>query len=229
MYFEDRVDAGRRLAQSLRERGYTGERTLVLALPRGGVPVAFEVATALDAPLDVWVVRKVGVPGYEELGLGAVAEGGVAFVNRRLTDEMGVTEVDLQSLIRQKTDEVKARVARFRQGAGAPRIEGQRVILVDDGIATGGTVRAALQALRMLRPSSIILAVPVAASQTLDELAPLADDVVCVLSTPSLYAIGQWYADFRQVPDEVVATLLARARLTRGYDRHTPPGGTAHT
>lgn len=229
MSFEDRVDAGRRLAQLLRERGYTGEGTLVLALPRGGVPVAFEVATALGAPLDVWVVRKVGVPGYEELGLGAVAEGGVAFVNRRLMDEVGVTEADLQGLVRQKTDEVKVRVARFRQGIGAPRIEGQRIILVDDGIATGGTVRAAIQALRMHRPGSIILAVPVAASQTLAELAPLADDVVCVLSTPSLYAIGQWYADFQQVPDEAVATLLAQARLTLGHDRHAPPGDTAHS
>ncbi|NPC79127.1 phosphoribosyltransferase, partial [Pyxidicoccus fallax] len=209
MYFEDRVDAGRRLALQLLERGYTGEETVVLGLPRGGVPVAYEVALALGAPLDVWVVRKVGAPGYEELGLGAVAEGGVAFLNRELMDEMGVTEDDLREIVRRKAGEVDARVARFRQGAEPPWLEGKRVILVDDGIATGGTIRAAIRALRARRPGRIVLAVPVAAAETLTELESQVDDVVCVSPARSLHAIGQWYVDFRQVPDEEVVELLA--------------------
>lgn len=222
MYFEDRVDAGRRLAELLLERGYTGEDTLVLGLPRGGVPVACEVASALGTPLDVWVVRKVGAPGFQELGLGAVAEGGITFLNRELMDEVGATEDEVRDTVRRKTAEVNERVARYRQGAPAPVLEGKVVILVDDGIATGGTARAAIQALRLRRPGRIILAVPVAATQTLAELRPLVDDVACVFPTPSLYAIGQWYSDFHQVPDEDVVDLLERARL--GTRSRWPPG-----
>ncbi|NMO18676.1 phosphoribosyltransferase, partial [Pyxidicoccus fallax] len=225
MYFEDRVDAGRRLALQLLERGYTGEETVVLGLPRGGVPVAYEVALALGAPLDVWVVRKVGAPGYEELGLGAVAEGGVAFLNRELMDEMGVTEDDLREIVRRKAGEVDARVARFRQGAEPPWLEGKRVILVDDGIATGGTIRAAIRALRARRPGRIVLAVPVAAAETLTELESQVDDVVCVSPARSLHAIGQWYVDFRQVPDEEVVELLAQARIILGPSQPSPSTG----
>lgn len=228
MYFEDRVDAGRRLALLLRERGYGGENTLVLGLPRGGVRVAYEVAEALGAPLDVWVVRKVGAPGYPELGLGAVAEGGIAFLNQELMEEVGVTEDDLRDAIRHKATEVDARVARFRQGAEPPQLEGKTLILVDDGIATGGTVRAAIQALQARRPGRIVLAVPVAATQTLAELRPSVDDLVCVFATPALYAIGQWYADFRQVSDEEVVELLARARSTFGRGKPSAPEEPVH-
>lgn len=213
MYFEDRVDAGRRLAEQLLERGYMGEDTLVLGLPRGGVPVAYEVSSALGAPLDVWVVRKVGAPGFQELGLGAVAEGGIAFLNRELMEEVGATEEEVRETVLRKGAEVNERVARFRHGAQAPALEGKVVILVDDGIATGGTMRAAIQALRLRHPGRIVLAVPVAATQSLEELQPLVDDVVCVFPTPALYAIGQWYADFHQVPDDDVVDLLERARL----------------
>ncbi|MBZ4420240.1 phosphoribosyltransferase [Myxococcus sp. RHSTA-1-4] len=228
MYFEDRIDAGRRLAELLLERGYTGENTIVLGLPRGGVPVAYEVAAALGAPLDVCVVRKVGAPGFEELGMGAVAEGGIAFLNPRLMEEVGVTEDELKETIRRKSAEVEERVARFRGGAEPPALEGKTVILVDDGIATGGTVRAAIQALQVRRPGRLVLAVPVAATQTLEELQPRVDDVVCVFPTPELYAIGQWYSDFRQVPDEDVVELLERARSTLPRGRPSPSTEPAH-
>ncbi|GMT99428.1 phosphoribosyltransferase [Corallococcus caeni] len=228
MYFEDRVDAGRRLARRLLEAGYTGEDTVVVGLPRGGVPVAYEVASALGAPLDVCVVRKVGAPNYPELGLGAVAEGGVVFLDRKRMDEVDVTEDDLRGPIRQKTEEVEERVARFRQGAPPPRVEGQRILLVDDCIATGATVWAALQALRARKPGRIVLAVPVAQTLTLNALRPLVDDVVCPFSTLSLFSIGQWYLDFRQVPDEEVVDLLTLARSTFEQRRRASPPGSAH-
>ncbi|WP_404372937.1 phosphoribosyltransferase [Corallococcus coralloides] len=224
LYFEDRVDAGRRLARRLLERGYTGEDTLVVGLPRGGVPVAYEVAAALGAPLDVCVVRKLCAPEYPELGLGAVAEGGVVFLNRKLMDELALKEDDLRGAIRQKTAEVDARVRCFRQEARPSRVEGRRIILVDDGIATGATVRAALQALRARKPGRLVLAVPVADTLTLNELKPLVDDVVCECSTLSMSAIGQWYRDFLQVPDEEVVELLALARSTSKRRRGTVPG-----
>lgn len=226
MYFEDRVDAGRRLAELLLERGYTGEDTVVLGLPRGGVPVAYEVAMALGAPLDVWVVRKVGAPGFQELGLGAVAEGGIAFLNRGLMNEVGVTEEDLREALRQKAAEVSERVTRFRQGGEPPRLKGKTVILVDDGIATGGTARAAIQALQVRRPGRLVLAVPVAAVETLEELRPLVDDLVCLFPARALHAIGQWYEDFYPVPDEDVVELLARARSL--VSRPSVPTGSAH-
>ncbi|RKG52256.1 phosphoribosyltransferase [Corallococcus sp. AB011P] len=228
MYFQDRVDAGRRLARRLLERGYTGEHTLVMGLPRGGVPVAYEVAAALGAPLDVCVVRKICAPEYPELGLGAVAEGGVVFLNRKLMDEMDLTEDDLRGAIHQKTAEVDTRVTCFRQGTAPSWVEGRRIILVDDGIATGATVRAALQALRARKPGRLILAVPVADTLTLNELTPQVDDVVCVCSALSMFAIGQWYLDFRQVPDEEVVELLALARSTFERSQPSPPTGSAH-
>jgi putative phosphoribosyl transferase len=228
MGFEDRVDAGRRLAELLLARGYTGEDTVVLGLPRGGVPVAYEVATALGAPMDVCVVRKVGAPGFQELGLGAVAEGGVAFLNERLMEEVGVTEDMLREALRREASQVEERVARFRGGAEPLELQGKTVILVDDGIATGGTVRAALQALQVRRPGRLVLAVPVAATQTLEELRSQVDDVVCVLPTPALYAIGQWYANFRQVPDEEVVELLERTRATPPSRPPSPPTEPAH-
>jgi putative phosphoribosyl transferase len=184
----------------------------VLGLPRGGVPVAFEVAAALKAPLDVCVVRKVGAPGSPEFGVGAVAEGGIVFLNQRSIDLIGASREEIEAIVRTKSAEVEARVKLFRGGAAAPRLQGKTILLVDDGIATGGTVRAAVEALRLAEPAAIVLAVPVAASQSLDELRPLFDDVVCVHSTPALHSIGAWYDDFEQVPDEEVIELLNRAR-----------------
>ena len=223
MYFEDRVDAGRRLARLLLARGYTGEDTVVLGLPRGGVTVAFQVAEALGAPLDVWVVRKVGTPHHKELGLGAVAEGGIAYLDRDLIAARG----------RRGVRRAAARRAQGRRGEGtrgplpgrgrAPQLPGRTVILVDDGIATGGTVRAALQSLRSRRPGRIVLAVPLAGDNVLEELQPLVEDLVCVLPVAELEAVGQAYADFPQVPDADVVALLARARA-RGQGLPLEPG-----
>ncbi|WP_233595286.1 MULTISPECIES: phosphoribosyltransferase [Corallococcus] len=212
LYFEDRVDAGRQLAQALLARGYTAEDTLVLGLPRGGVSVAYEVAEALGAPLDIWVVRKVGAPNYQELGLGAVAEGGITYLDRERMARMSVSEATARRLVQRKAAEVKERVARFRGGDAPPDVQGKTVILVDDGIATGGTVRAALQSLRMRRPGRIVLAVPVAGNEILEELRPMVEDLVCVLARPDLDSIGQWYASFPQVPDEDVKRLMNEAR-----------------
>lgn len=206
MRFSNREAAGRELAPLL--AAYKKEDPLVLGLPRGGVPVAFEVATALGAPLDVLVVRKVGAPNWPELGVGAVAEGGVVYLDRGTMQSVGASDDEVQETVRQKQKEVAERVVLFRGDRAAPPIAGRTVILVDDGIATGGTVRAAVQALRAMNARRIVLAVPVAASQSLDELQPLVDDVVCVYSTPDLYAIGAWYDDFEQVADEEVVRLL---------------------
>ena len=213
MFFRDRTDAGRQLAEQL--HGSREERPLVLALPRGGVPVGAEVARALDAPLDVWVVRKVGVPWAPELGVGAVAEGGVLFLDPEGLARVGISAEDLQDVVHAQRREVQERVSRYRRGHPAPRLAGRALILVDDGIATGGTVHAALQALRARRPGRIVLAVPVAATQSLELLAPLVDELVCVQPPARLRSIGDWYEDFREVSDDEVVRLLSQDREQR--------------
>ncbi len=210
MHFSNREEAGRQLASRL--LGYKDEAPIVLGLPRGGVPVAYQVAKALNAPMDIWVVRKVGAPGFQEFGLGAVAEGGILYLNAESVEEVGASPAEVREIVLRKTAEVAERAQRLRRGQPPPRVEGRTVILVDDGIATGGTVRAAIQSLRSARPRKIVLAVPVAASQSLEELQELADDIVCVFDTPAMYAIGAWYEDFQQVPDEEVVRLLELAR-----------------
>lgn len=215
MLFRDRIDAGRRLAVALLR--YRDEAPIVLGLLRGGVPVAYEVARALKAPLDVWVVRKIGAPGHEELGLGAIAEGNETYLNEDLMAEIGVTDDDIAEIVDHKAAELKERVKRFRQGRPPPDIDGRTVILVDDGIATGGTVHAAIRAIRRRKPRRLILAVPVAAASTLESLRPELDEVVCLDVDPYLTSIGAYYEDFRQTTDVDVATLLERAR--GGYGR----------
>ncbi|WP_438014973.1 phosphoribosyltransferase family protein [Sorangium sp. So ce315] len=210
MVFRDRVDAGRRLAFALRR--YRDEAPVVLGLPRGGVPVAYEVARALKAPLDVWVVRKVGAPGYEELGLGAVSEGGEVYLNDQAMAELGVPPEEVAEVVDRKAAEVEARVQRFRRGRPPPDLAGRTVIVVDDGIATGGTARAALQAVRRRGPRRLVLAVPVASPRTLDSLRPEVDEVVCLAADPHLFAIGAYYRDFSQTTDDDVVELLERAR-----------------
>jgi putative phosphoribosyl transferase len=208
--FHDREDAGRKLAEQL--RNIAAERPLVLALPRGGVPVAEPIARALRAPLDVWVVRKVGVPWQPELGVGAVAEGGYLYLNRKDLAALGLTVAELDQVVQAKAQEVEQRVRLFRGGQPGPVLRDRSVIVVDDGIATGGTARAALRSIRAQQPSSILLAVPVAAPEALEELAGEVDQVLCLLQPADLGAIARWYADFRQVSDEEVMAVLERAR-----------------
>lgn len=211
--FRDRVDAGRQLATRL--ASYRDASPVVLGLPRGGVPIAYEVARALEAPLDVCVVRKIGAPMQPELGIGAVAEEGAVYLHRDLITRLNVSGEELSRLIALKQAEVEERVARFRSGAPPVDVHGKTVLVVDDGIATGGTARAALQTLRARGPGRLVLAVPVGASDSLDELAWAADEIVCLYPEDAFFAVGLWYEDFTATTDDDVVALLDRARTER--------------
>lgn len=207
--FDDRRDAGRQLAERL--TAYAGDDTVVLALPRGGVPVGAEVAAALGARLDVIVARKIGAPGRPELGVGAIAEGGEPILDLRTLGMLGLKATDLDATVAVERAELDRRVRDYRGGRPLPDVRGRTVIVVDDGLATGVTARAALQALRSMDPARLVLAVPVAAPQTARRILGEADEVV-VVSTPERFsAVGQWYRDFAQTPDEDVLALLAAA------------------
>lgn len=214
MRFRDREEAGRLLAERLRE--YAGEAPVVLALPRGGVAVGYEIARALDAPLDVMMVRKLGVPWHPELGMGAIAEGGAVYLNRDVLAEAELDPEELQRVIDEEARELERRVQRYRGGRPPPELKGRTVILVDDGLATGGTARAAIRALRDFGVGRIILALPVAASQTAELLRPEVDALVAVQEPSNLWAIGNWYEDFHQMTDEEVLVLLDQAHRSTG-------------
>ena len=205
MRFRDRADAGRALAARLRH--LRAADPVVVGLPRGGVPVAAEVAAALGAQLDVVLVRKIGAPQREELAVGAIGEDGVTVRNEAVLRELGLTWDDLADRVERERAEVRRRAAILRPGA-RPELRGRTVILVDDGIATGATVVAALRVLRDLGARYVVLAVPVAPPDSLAALAPLADEVVCPSTPRRFAAVGQWYDDFTQVPDEAVRKLL---------------------
>lgn len=208
--FADRRDAGRQLAERLTE--YRGDDTVVLALPRGGVPVGAEVASALGARLDVIVARKLGAPGRPELGVGAIAEGGEPIVDEQTLRMLGLDLEDLRSTVQTERAELARRRSQYRGDRELPDLTGRTVVLVDDGLATGVTARAALAALREHKPARLVLAVPVAAPQTARRMAEEADEVV-VVSTPEHFAaVGQWYRDFTQTSDEDVLELLAAAQ-----------------
>lgn len=206
--FLDRRDAGRRLAEKI--AGYSHRPdVLVLALPRGGVPVAYEVARALNAPLDVFVVRKLGVPGYEELAMGAVATGGVRVLNNEIVEALGIPAPMIDAVAARERQELARRERLYRGGRPPPDVRGRTVILVDDGLATGATMHAAIEALRQQGPASIVVAVPTASPDTCEEMKKKADVVICAITPEPFHAVGRWYQEFSQTTDEEVRELLA--------------------
>jgi predicted phosphoribosyltransferase len=208
--FATRREAGEKLARKLTLYANRPD-VFVLALPRGGVPVAYEVARALHAPLDVFVVRKLGVPGHEELAMGAIATGGVRVLNREVLTGIDVPETAIDAITRREKEELERRERLYRGDRSAPNVAGRTVILVDDGLATGSTMRAAAAALRQMAPSRVIVAVPVAARTTCDELRDEVDEVVCAVMPEPFLAVGAWYADFSQTTDDEVRELLAQS------------------
>jgi len=210
MPFTDRIDAGRKLAKALAP--YKNRRPVVLALPRGGVPVAAEVATALDAPLDLVLVRKIGVPFQPELAMGAVVDGAEPIIvrNEEVIQLCGVSETEFNAIRDEQLGEIERRRKLYLGDRPHPDVSGHTVIVVDDGIATGATTRAALHAIRTRKPGTLVLAVPVAPTDTLKNLRGEADDTVCLENYEEFGAIGLFYADFRQVSDTEVIEILAR-------------------
>jgi putative phosphoribosyl transferase len=219
--FRDRAHAGRLLAKKLSK--YTHHKdVLILGLPRGGVPVGFEVANALNAPLDIFLVRKLGVPGEEELAMGAIATGGVRVLNEEIIGHAGISAQVIEAVSAREQDELRRRELAYRGHAPPPRISGKTIILVDDGIATGSTMRAAIAALRQQCPSKLVIAVPTAAPSSGDELRTIADEVVAVMMPEPFYAVGQWYATFSQTSDEKVRQLLELSRNRQLRPRTLP-------
>jgi putative phosphoribosyl transferase len=212
MYFQDREDAGRKLALKLNH--YANDPTvLVLGLARGGVPVAAEVAKALDVPLDVFIVRKLGLPGYEEIAYGAIASGGIQVCDSSIVKELGIPDEALEAIYSREFKELQRRERVYRGGLPAASVTGRTIILVDDGIATGSSMRAAIVALRPHHPARVVAAVPVAPPSTLRKLEREADEVVCLAAREDFRAVGEWYDDFRPPTDEEVTRLLASTNL----------------
>ncbi|OLE50802.1 MAG: phosphoribosyl transferase [Acidobacteria bacterium 13_1_20CM_3_53_8] len=207
MIYRDRIEAGKRLAEKLTEYANRAD-VLVLALPRGGVPVAFEVARALHAPLDIFLVRKLGVPGHPELAMGAIATGGVRVLNDDVVNYLDVPGEVIDAVAASEQRELERRERLYRGTRPAPDVKGKTVILVDDGLATGSTMRAAAAALRQQKPTRIVVAVPVSAVQTCDEYRMGVDEIICAVTPEPFHAVGLWYKDFSQTTDEEVRHLL---------------------
>lgn len=208
--FRDRFEAGRLLAAALRH--YAGHPDLlVLALPRGGVPVACELARALHAPLDLMLVRKLGVPGHEEFAMGAIASGGIRVISEDVVRALGIPDRAIATVAAHEEHELKRRELSYRGDRPAAQVRGKTVILVDDGLATGSTMRAAVAALKAQGPERLVVAVPVAAPETCEAMRREVDEVVCALAPEPFFAVGQWYEDFSQISDEEVRQLLHRA------------------
>ena len=217
MLFRDRRDAGRHLAARLSH--YAGRRDLlVLALPRGGVPVAYGVARALPVPLDVFLVRKLGVPGHEELAMGAIASGGVRVLNRDVVEGLNIPEHVVEAVTAREAQELERRERLYRGDRPFPAVAGGSVILVDDGLATGATMRAAVAALLQQDPARLVVAVPVAAAPTCDAFRREVDEIVCLLTPEPFLAVGHWYETFSPPTDEEVHDLLARSLQSAAPD-----------
>jgi putative phosphoribosyl transferase len=209
--FRDRTDAGKQLAARLAKYANRSD-VLVLALPRGGVPVAYEVAKQIGAPLDVFLVRKLGVPGYEELAMGAIASGGVRVINEEVVRQLDIPGELMDAVAAEEQRELERRERAYRDDRPPPDVKGRTVILIDDGLATGSTMRAAAAALRKQGPARIVIAVPVAAAQTCDEFREEVDEILCAVTPEPFRGVGLWYQDFSQTTDEEVRELLEKAR-----------------
>ena len=214
--FADRHEAGRALGAELKKRLPAEHRPLVLALPRGGVPIGYHVAEALAAPLDVFIVRKLGVPGHEELAMGAIASGGMTVMNEEVLRYIPVPQARIDAVVEREQRELERRERAYRGSRPPLDVRGRAVIVVDDGLATGSTMRAAVRALKQMDPASIIVAVPVAARQTCDEFRHEVTDVVCLWTPDPFEAVGLWYRDFSQTEDAEVHDLLDRATAAPG-------------
>lgn len=211
--FSNRYEAGKVLATHLQEFAHN-KKAIILALPRGGVPVAYEVALALSLPLDICLVRKLGLPGHEEYAMGAIAFGGTVMFNESIIDELKIDQDSIAKVLTAEQKELIRRELLYRGKRSFPELLGKTIILVDDGIATGSTMRAAVEALKQHKPASIIIAVPVAASSTCEEMAKLVDKVICPLKPNPFHAVGLWYNDFAQTSDEEVIALLKKTQQT---------------
>jgi putative phosphoribosyl transferase len=221
MGYKNRSDAGKRLAAKLQI--YAGRTdVVVLGLPRGGIPVAFEVARKLELPLDVFVVRKLGVPAHEELAMGAIASGGIRVLNEDVVRSLNISGEIIESVARKQSDELKRREQLYRGNRPDLDVRDLTIILVDDGLATGATMRAAVQALRRQKPVSIIVAVPAAAPEACEELGEEADDIVCAITPDPFFSVGSWYQDFSQTTDEEVRQLLYLAHKPETNVREKP-------
>ena len=219
--FRDRSEAGRMLAERL--SAYAGRPdVLVLALPRGGVPVAFEVARVLQAPLDLFLVRKLGVPGQEELAMGAIASGGVRVVNQEVVEALQIPVSIVDEVAAEEQRELARREAMYRGQRPPPEVHGRTVILIDDGLATGSSMRAAVRALRQQNPARLIVAVPTASRETCAAIAGEVDEIICALTPEPFYAVGLWYENFEQTADEEVRDLLESA--AHGFNPPRPTG-----
>lgn len=228
MIFANRTQAGRELASHLRNYANRND-VVVLGTPRGGLPVAFEVAKALNLPLDVFVLRKLGVPGHEELAFGAIASGGVRILDLDTIRVLRLTRFDIERVTRAEKLELERREIAYRGGRPPLNVNGVTVILVDDGIATGSSMRAAIRALRQMKPSALVIATPVAPRSTCSGLRPEVDDLICLQMPEPFYGVGQFYGDFSQVSDEEVTELLDRAsrqHVEQPYDDVPTSRGT---
>lgn len=218
--FQNRTEAGQQLAQQLKAYANHPD-VLVLGLPRGGVPIAYEVAKALNAPLDICLIRKLGVPGHQELAMGAIASGGVRELNYDVISGLGISGKTIDEVADRELKELQRRDRAYRGDRPPPDICDRIVILIDDGIATGSTIKAAITVIQSQRPARLIVAVPVAPPQIRDELSVAVDEVVCLMTPEEFYAISLWYEDFAQTTDEEVRELLARStrsvRMTAVY------------